>query len=300
MGAGKTEEHYSFCPVDRKGIIEQIKKDYSHCQWEKSSNMEYTVTETRLRVDIYKERIDFHGNGCVDVGAYYRKMDMQKDVSKAVTVAQKGEENDECISIAELNFEKRVIGSDETGKMEADKQMTVVAAYVQPENMDELIRLGVEDSKGIKTDNKLIAIGMKLTGITSYEQFLEKEGTVIQDGIVPFCVSILTNEAYNERCINQGENVEEVQKEQHRTVVRALAGKVEYDYVVVDDFLNGREQDGMTDELETSKEKTILRTHADSCVMAVSCASVISAYISNLYQNLPGEKVVKNRRLKKS
>lgn len=197
-------------------------------------------------------------------------------------------EDGSIISLEELNFKKCIIGSDEAGKGEAFRPLITVAAYVTPEDMEKLLELGVTDSKEYGKDKKFeqakkefYPIAEKLTGFTSYKDFEGKEGKVIRTDYATFAASALLNEQFNKN-FKPG-NLLELQRHEYKAVLQALAGAVSYDYIVVDDFQDGRNHDKILEEIDIPAERAVIVTKADSKAMAVACASVIAYYLTNLY-----------------
>lgn len=197
------------------------------------------------------------------------------------------------ISLEELNFQKRVIGSDEAGTVEAFKPSVTAAAYVGPENIEKLIELGVRDSKayaesyGKRAKEIVYSLGEKLTGFTSYKDFEGKEGKVIRSDYVTFAVSVMLNSQYNTDFKHiPGEksgNRRELLRHGHKAALLALAKEAPYDYMVVDDFQGGGDHDKILKELAIQPEQAVIAIKADGKVMAVACASVIAFYLTSLY-----------------
>lgn len=204
-------------------------------------------------------------------------------------------------SLEALNFEKNVIGSDETGKGEVFRPLIVVAAYVKKENVEELIKYNIRDSKSYKAHNedervqyeltkgKICDIGKKLTGFTSYTDFEKQRenGIVIEKDYVTFVANVVPNGVYNEKCktketkkgcLNQNELI----RAEHAAAVELLAKKVKYDYVVVDNFEHAH-PDNIQEKIDLPKDKMIIVEKADEFAIAVACASVIAKYLGYLY-----------------
>lgn len=198
------------------------------------------------------------------------------------------------ILLEELNFRKCIIGSDEAGKGEVFRPLITVASYAGPENMDRLIEIGVKDSKDYvkgkkyeEVKEKFYSIGERLTGFTSYKDFEGKEGKVIRTDYATFVASALLNDKFN-KDFNPGSgkksgNLFALQRHEYKVVLQTLAGVVSYDYIVVDDFQDGRNHDKILKEIEIPAGKAVIVTKADSQVMAAACASVIAYYLTNLY-----------------
>lgn len=196
------------------------------------------------------------------------------------------------ISLEELNFKKCIIGSDETGKGEVFRPLITAAAYVNPENIDKLIELNVKNSKDYgdnynKAKKIFYPIGETLTGFTSYKDFEGKEGKVIRTDYVTFAVSVLLNNKFNEDFKpgygKKSGNLHELLRREHKAALLTLAGDVSYDYMVLDDFQEGKNHDRILKEIDISAGQAVIAMKADIKVMAVACASVIAYYLTNLY-----------------
>ena len=220
------------------------------------------------------------------------------------------------VTYKELNFEYNVVGSDETGKSETFKEIIVVAAYVRPgkEHMDALLKLNVNDSKKMVNkdskdpQNRLNEVGEELSNIgensptiKSYSDLKKKLKT--GDGVwvettdhLIYCVTVYSNEKYNGE--KKSKDVNTQLTDLHLKVIQELLKHIEIDdktYIVVDDFFSEsgegnkkRSEEGnrkrLVGELNDSGCSQIVSvTKADANVIAVSCASVISAYLQNLH-----------------
>ncbi len=210
--------------------------------------------------------------------------ELRRQYTNGTVTAANGNE----IFLEELNFKKCIIGSDETGKGEIFRPLITVAAYVTPEGIEKLIEIGVTDSKKYSENKKFekakeefYPIARKLTGFTSYKDFEGKEGKVIRTDYATFAASALLNNTFN-KDFKPG-NLFDLQRHEHKVVVQALAGTVPYNYVVVDDFQDGKHHDRILKEIDIPTEQAVIVTKADSKVMAVACASVIAYYLTNLY-----------------
>lgn len=205
-------------------------------------------------------------------------------------------------SLENLNFKKNVIGSDETGIGETFRPSVVVAAYVKKENVEELIKMNIRDSKSYEvrvkgdermtyelTKKKICDIGKALTGFTSYADFEKqrKNGVVIETAYVTFAANVIPNGVYNEKW--KSEKTEkgclskyELMREWHAAAVKLLAKEVKYDYVVVDNFEDSHPEN-IQKAIDLPEDKMIICRKADGFAIAVACASVIAKYLGYLY-----------------
>lgn len=231
--------------------------------------------------NVHKGELQQHGKihfvGASKKGAEYRKFDMEHDTERAVIG-----DNDSPM-LKELHFDYRVVGSDEIGNGDIFKPIIVTAAYVSPENMEDLIRFNVQDSKEIK--NQIDSIGGKLTGIYDFAKVVD--GAIVRTEYLTFCSRILDNSEYDacQQNENKDKNKDDILREMHADVINALLHECPADYIMVDDFMSGKKERHakFVPKLEFSGDRVFLREKADGLNMAVSCASVISSYFGNLY-----------------
>lgn len=208
-------------------------------------------------------------------------------------------------SFADLNFQKNVIGSDETGKGEVFRPLIVVAAYVKKENAEALIRADIRDSKSYKAQSKeskkdekakyeatkqrICEIGKKLTGFTSYTDFEKQRenGMVMEKAYVTFAANVVPNGIYNEswktKKTKKGDfNENELLRKYHADAINLLAREVDYDYIVVDNFEKSHPE-RIQDKIDLPEDKVMIAEKADKFAIAVACASVIAKYLGYLY-----------------
>lgn len=247
------------------------------------------------RIVMYKDSIYFTGED--NLGHLFRKWDLQNDHEHIVAG------DDTTPTCAELNFKHAIVGSDEVGTGERFKQIIVTAVSVTPEHMEELLRLNVTDSKEMgKSKKRIRQVGEILSGISPQQArgIFEAGETNIasQDGaFVEFRSRILPNSEYDKfQRAGDGKDKNDLLSELHAEVLNPLILACKPDYVVVDDFMETdisvREE--FCRALDMEEEKVFLRTKADGVNMAVSCASVIGAYLSEIYMEWLTEKIKKD------
>lgn len=130
---------------------------------------------------------------------------------------------------AELNFQHVIVGSDEVGTGERLKQAIVTAAAVTPEQMEELIRLNVTDSKEMKKpEHRIRQTGEILSGVTrqqAWEIFEsgKKHITSAEGALVAFTSRLLPNREYDafQRADN-GKNKNHLLGELHAEVLNPM------------------------------------------------------------------------------
>ncbi len=312
----KTVYDYPYYTFDAdEATINRIKKNNRFNGGKKKGNIEFYVkSDEGLEVSIYRKNKDtqltsvrFHGDGCAEVGASYRRMTLENNARQVENLVNKNnEQGRQEVKYNELNFKYNAVGSDETGKSETFKEIIVVAAYIKPgkEHMDALLKLNINDSKTIaerstkrldEIGEELSNIGEKSPTIKSYSEFKEKLGEeggtlLIETDHLIFCVTAKSNKEYND----SREDVNTQLAKLHGKVLRKLFEYINGDgkpYIVVDDFFSEdkNRKDGnrmkLVKELNDSGCSQIFSfTKADENVIAVSCASVISAYLQDLHR----------------
>lgn len=153
------------------------------------------------------------------------------------------------------------IGSDEVGTGDFFGPIVVTACYVNRENIDFLLELGVKDSKKM-SDSEIKSVVPK---------FIKK---------IPYNTFILSNKQYNDLYGNDM-NMNKMKAILHNKVLSGFTDKEKYprDYIVVDQFENPK---SYYVHLKDASFKvygiTFLTKGEDQC-LAVACASLISRYI---------------------
>lgn len=288
-------QDYSFIPTDENTLASIDKKYKEYKEYEDSELKSGSNVYRRYKfedgssITVYK---DAYKNGKKlrngKVYMYGRNEDYQKFREQDMNGNNNPIEEAKTDSplIADLNFNHKIIGSDETGKGEPFKYLVVTAAYTNgTDDVRKYIKLGIDDSK--ETSNKIRKIGEEITGVHSWNELLEKlnnKALFITDCSV---TKIVTNEEYNKRCLEK--NVNEILKEAHLEVLKEVYKKHPDSKIVVDNFLdkdktaiqNFKEEMSSGDS-SIDLNNIFVTTKADSKIMAVSLASVISTYICNL------------------
>ncbi len=151
-----------------------------------------------------------------------------------------------------------IIGSDEVGTGDYFGPITVVAAYVEPAQMDLLKELGVKDSKDLK-DPQIVKIAKDIIEV------------------VPHSLLILHNEKYNtiqERGMTQGK----IKALLHNKALEKIS-PTKPDGILIDQFA---EPDvyyrHIKNEKQIVKENVYFSTKAEGVHLAVAAASIIARY----------------------
>lgn len=161
---------------------------------------------------------------------------------------------------------KNIIGCDETGVGDYLTPLVAAAVFVEKENIDKLIELGVKDSKSL-TDSKI-------------EQLFPK----IKD-LVKYRVNHLTQKGYNN--LAKYMNAHELKMFLHLKCITTLEkyDKVNEDFILIDAFASSDNIKKYYDTLMKSKLKTdeikkeiYLAQKAESLHVSVAAASIVARY----------------------
>ncbi len=291
----ENKENYSFIPTD-KNILAGIDKKYEKYKvYEDSEFNSNNKIYRRYKFEdgssivVYKDAYEKGRkmrNGKVQMCGRnedyqeFRELDMRSNnnpIEEAKT---------DSPLISDLNFNHKIIGSDETGKGETFKYLVVTAAYTDgTDDIKKYIKMGIDDCK--ETPGKIQKIGEEITGIHSWNELLGKLNN--KNLFITNCsvTKIITNEEYNKRCPE--ENANHILKETHLEVLKEVYKKHPDSKMVVDNFYDKNEtgirkfkEELSSGNSSTDSEQIFVTTKADSKIMAVSLASVISRYICSL------------------
>ena len=153
------------------------------------------------------------------------------------------------------------IGSDEVGTGDYFGPIVVTASYVEKDNVDFLLDLGVKDSKKM-SDAEIKKV---------VPQIIKK---------IPYHTFVLTNKQYNE-VYNSDMNMNKMKAILHNKVLSAFAdkNKYPYDYIVVDQFENPKSYYNHLSDAKFKVYNITFLTKAEDQCLSVACASLISRYI---------------------
>ena len=154
------------------------------------------------------------------------------------------------------------VGSDEVGTGDYFGPIIVTAAYVKKEDVEELISLGVGDSKKID-DEKILKIAPILAKKLKYKSI------------------ILTNEEYNEK-YSKNNNMNKIKAIMHNKVLYKLMNEekiTNLDYIIVDEFARENRYYEYIKESKNIQRGITFMTKAEDKNLAVASASIISRYI---------------------
>ena len=153
------------------------------------------------------------------------------------------------------------IGSDEVGTGDFFGPIVVTATYVEKENIDFLLDLGVKDSKKM-TDNDILKVVPEVIKKIPYETY------------------ILSNTQYN-KVYGVDMNMNKMKAILHNKVLSHFAdkNKYHYEYAVVDQFENSKSYYNHLKDASFKVYGITFLTKAEDQCLSVACASIISRYI---------------------
>lgn len=153
------------------------------------------------------------------------------------------------------------IGSDEVGTGDYFGPIVVTATYVEKENIDFLLELGVKDSKKM-TDSDILRVVPEVIKKIPYETY------------------VLNNAQYNVM-YDENMNMNKMKAILHNKVLSHFAdkNKYHYDYAVVDQFENPKSYYNHLKDASFKVYGITFLTKAEDQCLSVACASIISRYI---------------------
>lgn len=169
----------------------------------------------------------------------------------------------DAILIKEENYDY-ILGSDETGKGEWYGPLVIAATALSPDEIIELRKLGVRDSKTIKRP-----------------QLLKLAETIIKMDFKRRSIT-LTPTTYNKLYSDfkkEGKNLNDLMAWSHSRVIKELLDKIEFKNakIIIDKFDFEKTEYRMKG-IENSKLKVIQKTGGES-ETSVAAASIIAKYI---------------------
>ncbi len=237
--------------------------------------------DSSRHIVIYENDICFVGKS--EIGALFRKTDMQND-EEHITAWDKA-----TPTCGELNFNYMVVGSDKVVSDGSEKRMIVTAAVMAPWHMEELIGMNVTDARQMQAAH-IRQVGKYLTGISTqdaWKMFESGEKNIVSESsFVKFRSRIITKTECEDiwRAENEREK-NELLSAFHVEVLSPMIEMCKPDYVVVDNFMEAdkKAQENFYEMLGMEKKRIFLRHKAAEVNMATACASVISAYLDEIY-----------------
>ncbi len=153
------------------------------------------------------------------------------------------------------------IGSDEVGTGDYFGPIVVTATFVEKENIDFLLELGVKDSKKMSDDDILKLV----------PEIIKK---------IPYETYVLNNTQYN-KIYDESMNMNKMKAILHNKVLSYFADKrkYHYEYAVVDQFENPKSYYNHLKDASFKVWGITFLTKAEDQCLSVACASIISRYI---------------------
>lgn len=194
-------------------------------------------------------KVMFQGTSADVDATMWKEIDGQNISQKEVTEADKKYYN--CSSV----------GSDEVGTGDYFGPIVVSSCYVRSDQIEELEKLGIKDSKKLD-DEKILKIAPQIAKMVKYKSL------------------ILSNSEYNTK-YGKDNNMNKIKAIMHNKVLYDLvhSEELKYDYIIVDEFAReARYYDYIKESTNIQRGITFM-TKAEDKNLAVACASIISRYI---------------------
>ena len=194
-------------------------------------------------------KVMFQGTSADVDATMWKEIDGQNISQKEVTEADKKYYN--CSSV----------GSDEVGTGDYFGPIVVSSCYVRRDQVEELEKLGIKDSKKLD-DEKILKIAPQIAKMVKYKSL------------------ILSNSEYNTK-YGKDNNMNKIKAIMHNKVLYDLvhSEELKYDYIIVDEFAReARYYDYIKESTNIQRGITFM-TKAEDKNLAVACASIISRYI---------------------
>ena len=157
-------------------------------------------------------------------------------------------------------FYKTSIGSDEVGTGDYFGPIVVTSCYVNKDNVEEIEKLGIRDSKKM-TDEKILKVVKDLLPLVKYKSI------------------ILSNTEYNQK-YGPNYNINKIKAIMHNKVLYDMAHEnTDYDCIIIDEFAREARYYEYIKESPNIQRNIIFITKAEDKNLAVAAASVISRYI---------------------
>ncbi|TQS76152.1 ribonuclease HIII [Ornithinibacillus gellani] len=158
-------------------------------------------------------------------------------------------------------FNRSIIGSDEAGTGDYFGPITVAAAYVEAQQIQQLSSIGVQDSKNL-SDEKIVSIAKELIRMQ-----------------VPYSLLILHNDKYNTLQENGWSQGKMKAMLHHHAIqkTKKKIGDARLDGIIIDQFCEPTiYKRHLASERETLPNDTYFMTKAESHSIAVAAASILA------------------------
>lgn len=161
--------------------------------------------------------------------------------------------------------ETYIIGNDEVGTGDYFGPIVITSCYLGSGTLEKLRQLAIRDSKTLNT-RQIYEIANKIMKIVTFEAI------------------IINNRKYNQ-WISQNYNANVIKAWGHNQVlVKMLQHKIQYNKIVIDQFVNEKMYYQYLENMEVNKNKIIkdkveFTTKAEGKFLAVACSAIISRYL---------------------
>lgn len=189
------------------------------------------------------------------------EMEQHKNPNKKVDVKNSdNKKKEEKLKIDKNIYYSSSIGSDEVGTGDFFGPIVVTAAYVKKEDINDLIDLGIKDSKKL-TDEQILNLVPKFLKKVSYQTY------------------VMSAKEYNEVYNPETMNMNKIKAILHNKALIAMKEKEpNYDYIVVDQFAKDYTYYRYLKECPNVVRGIKFITKGEDHSIAVACASLISRY----------------------
>ena len=166
--------------------------------------------------------------------------------------------NNDNLQEKEIDIDKfNIIGSDESGNGDFFGGLAVCACFIDKNNYEQIINLGVKDSKALD-DNKIFQIEKELKKIVDYK------------------LIYVDPEQYNS-LFHKFKNVNAIKTYLHNLVINELHKNHKSSIAIIDQFTNNNSfKNHLNNTNSKNNYKYILETKSESKYLQVACASILA------------------------
>jgi len=188
-------------------------------------------------------------------------IETEKINSGKATVSSSEDKKEKNVIERKIPLRINSIGSDEVGTGDYFGPIVVTSTYVERENIDFLLELGVKDSKKM-SDEDIKRIVPEIIKKIPYHSF------------------VLSNHQYND-LYSSDMNMNKMKAILHNKVLSEFVDKKKYpyDYIVVDQFEVPKSYYAHLNDAKFKVYGITFLTKAEDQCLSVACASMISRYI---------------------
>jgi ribonuclease HIII len=209
----------------------------------------------RFRITVYKsKKVMFQGPGAIEELAMWAEIfDLDIELHNAESLTPKP-------SLSQPVNDETALGSDEVGTGDYFGPVVVACAFVRKDQLAELTKLGVKDSKKL-SDDQIRSIAPTL------EQSLIHQ------------IVVLPNPKYNEM-VAKGFNLNKIKSYLHNHAIRKTLQLVKepYDKIVIDQFTPKDKYFEYLADYENVVKNLTFEERAESTHVCVAAASILARY----------------------